>query len=215
MFPWFDRWLSPNESDVGDLEALAAGESSEAPSPAPEQEQETPEKPVPYGRFKEVNDKLADALAKLEAAAKPSDAKPAPSLDPKMLKSLLAESLKEAGVSDALDFARRAAVERKRDQILGELRQFKEFDEARDLPKIIEFAKAKKVGAVDAFKLMLFDKPKQAAVAHDTRGTTTGPDKQQQQRDLSTPVSREKAAKDVFKGLLERDPGFRKALELE
>ena len=219
MFPWFEMCRSANE----DAAALA-GESTEATSPAPEPEQETPEKSqsVPYERFKAVNDKLATALAKLELG-EPEEPKPvaqAAPIDAKAIKAIVKDALNESTV---LQDAKQMRIEMKRDQLLTELGTFPQFNRERDVPRIkarmkSEAAKGEKVGAVNAFKLLLTEgPPEKAAVAHDAQGTTTGEDKPKQgfEPQGMPALRREQAATASFKRIFEKDPKMRRALELD
>ena len=220
MFPWLEVCRSANES-VEDSDALA-GESTEATSPAPESGQESPEtetQSVPYERFKAVNDKLADALAKLELGEEeaPVAETPAPAVTAESMKAMMKDALKDLGLSGFAKEAKQLRVERKRDELLTALGKFPQFDQQRDVPRIQAKMKQEGVGAINAFKLLLVDGPPEAApVAHDAQGTTTGEDKPSRGIESSgTPIQRERAATAKFKGILGKDPAMRKALELD
>jgi len=219
MFPWLEVCRSANES-VEDSEALA-GESTEATSPAPESEQETPEEKqsVPVKRFKAVNDKLVDALKKIaEMEVGETPESPTPSITADDFKSMMKDALKDLGLSGFAQEAKQLRIERKRDQLLTELGKFPQFDQARDLPRIQEKMKSEGVGAINAFKLLLVDgPPEKAPVAHDAQGTTTGGDKPEKgfEPQGMPALRREQAATAQLKQIFERDPKMRKALELD
>ena len=228
MFPWLELCRSANES-VDDSDALA-GESTEATSPAPDSGQETSEEntqSVPYDRFKGVNDKLADALRKIAEmeTGEPATPDPAPQapIDAKAMKTMMKDALKDLGFAGVANEVKQLRVEQKRDQLLTELGKFSQFDRERDVPRIkakMEAAKAagEKIGAINAFKLLLGEgPPEKAATAHDAQGTTTGEDKPKKgfEPQGMPALRREQAVTAQFKRMFEKDPAMRKALELD
>lgn len=226
MFPWLEVYRSANESSE-DIEALA-GESTEAPSPAPDAGQETPDEntqSVPYERFKAVNDKLAETLAKLELGDKadPVPEKAAPGLTADDVKAIMKDVMKDSDFKGVAQEVKQLRVERKRVEIFTELRKFPQFNEARDVPRIkarmeAALANGEKLGALSAFKNLLVEGPPETPdVAHDAKGTTTGADKAGKG---PTPhghgaLQREHAATAQFKNIFEKDPKMRRALELD
>jgi len=225
MFPWLEVMRSPEESPVGDAEALQ-GESKEATSSAPEPGQETPETEarVPYPRFKEINDKYADALSELEVLkGKEPEKAPPSAVSKEEMKSMMSDALKDLGLGTFAAEAKQLRVEQKREQILSKLRTSPEFNEERDIPRILAKMKdaqanGENIGAVNAFKLINMDTPAKTPTAHDATGTTTGKDGQKGpvgNPNMSENQQRELGVQQSFKKMLGKDPAFRRALELD
>jgi hypothetical protein len=224
---------SPNEEPVSDLDALSSDESTDAPSSAPEQTQDTSDgkaqKAVPYERFKQVNDRYADAKAQLELLKKDLPPEPSaqnqPAVDSAAMKEMLKSVVQELGLGDIAAEAKQLRTERARDALLSTLRQDPSFNETRDKPRIVKLmeesrAQGEQIGALTAWKLLKANgPPKQAPVAHDAIGTTTGADRamnpQTGMQNMSPNQVRELQAKESFKKMLNTDPAFRKALELD
>ena len=218
----FRQW-SANESPASpddEAAALLSG-SSESPPPTPEQEPDTPDdaQAVPYDRFKAVNDQLRDAKQQLEEfqALKPA-AEATPSVPADEISKAVAAALKEVGIDKMAQEVKAVRLERVRERTMSELRQMPDFDEQRDLPRIVETMKAKQVNAMDAFILVQHNAPpSQAPVVHDARGQSAASIETPANANMSVSQSqaeREAAGVEQMKQMFRGNPSLKKALEL-
>ena len=222
--------------------ALTDGSIAASPSaPAPGQEPPVDDRPpVPHNRFKEVNDKLAVSMARVEelqlqltqqmppatpvspvAPVVPAPAPQGASIGASEIGKAVAQELAKHGLVDMAAQAKRMQLAEWKTRLVAQLNTMPGFDEQRDLPRISAKMTQAKCSALDAFKLLSFDEARPPGpIAHDVPrgGQPTGPFDQRQHVDLHQPMSstdREQAVTNRYKGIIDRDPAMRRLLELD